>query len=235
MIQKKEAIDVLIEYCESDSRRLDVYAYKQDIVKGMESLIDIDDISSFGGFTIFYLCLAIGNYQNTVRMKECGCNNSIDDTLWYVNCNQNGNDESQQPYVTWNVITLYNLYQSFSFQIKDVDVRLHINYKEIHDKLKEELVLIRTKFKLSNNTISDHIFVCNPNFVFIREKDQNLASNSCIQVCRSCFDPQTREDGESLTLVLLKTILLKRGICMTRDISIDSLLLDGIDMDLKTY
>lgn len=237
LIQKKEAIDVLIEYCESESRRLDVYASKHDIVKGMEHLLDIDDISSYGGFTVFYLCLAVGNYQNIVRMKECGCNKSIDDMLWYVNCTQNGKDESHPPYVTWNVITLYNLYQSFSFQNKNGThgIHLHNNYNDIHHKLKEELVSIHSKSKRSKSTISDHVFLCNPYFVSIQEEDPNLASNSCIQVCRSCFHSQTKEYEGSLNLVFLKDSLLTRGVCMTRNISVDSLLLDGIDMDLKSY
>ena len=235
-IKQKEAIRLIIEYCESYSSTLDVYASKEDILSGIVSILDIEDISSYGGFTIFYLCLAIGSYQRTARMKKCNCNTSVNEKLWYVACEDNEEDRMMS-YVNWNLITLYDLYHTLSFRDESVMKRssFHNNYYEINQKLKKELTIIqrRRNNNQSKDFLSDMIFLCNPNFILIREGDPKKSNSSSIYVCHTCIVnmPEERSD----LLLHTKESFISKGNEMTKNLSLDSLLLDGIDMDLKAY
>ena len=119
---------------------LDEYASKRNIGLGLNFILRQITQTSYGGFTLFYLCLSLGSYL--------GCQSSS----WYVE----GDEETV--YRLWNTFTLYDLYLKKTVLNRRKQVLP--NYMSMYHRLSKELLVAEKE--VGDDGVSSRIFSCDP-------------------------------------------------------------------------
>lgn len=119
---------------------LDEYASKRNIGLGLNFILRQITHTSYGGFTLFYLCLSLGSYLGSSSRS------------WHVE----GDEETV--YRLWNTITLYDLYLMKTVLNRRKQVLP--NYMSVYVRLRRELAVAEEE--VGDDGVSYRIFSCDP-------------------------------------------------------------------------